>query len=81
MSTRTQASAARPAGTAGWPVPAAPVALSAIPLTAGTLRLIQVAGGPATLPADDRFAGFPAALVLHIGGARAAARPVEAALP
>lgn len=30
-----------------WPVPVALVALSMIPVTAGTLRLIQVAGGPA----------------------------------
>jgi hypothetical protein len=52
-----------------WPVPAALVALSAIPLTAGTLRLIQLAGGPAIIPADHRFAGFPIALVMHILGA------------
>jgi len=45
------------------------VALSAIPVTAGTLRLIQLAGGPAVLPADERFAGFPTALVVHIVGA------------
>lgn len=47
-------------------VPGALVALSAIPLTAGTLRLIQLAGGPEVVPADDRFAGFPVALVVHI---------------
>jgi len=50
-------------------VPAALVALSAIPLTAGTLRLIQLAGGPAVIPADHRFAGFPLPLVTHILGA------------
>jgi uncharacterized membrane protein len=49
-----------------WPVPVAMVALSAIPLTAGTLRLIQLAGGPAVIPADHRFGGFPVPLVLHI---------------
>ena len=69
MSTRTSAN--RSAGTAGWPVPAALVALSLIPLTAGALRLIQLAGGPAVIPADPRFAGFPAALVAHIVGALA----------
>jgi uncharacterized membrane protein len=53
----------------GWPVPAALVALSAIPLTAGTLRLVQLAGGPAVMPADDRFGTFPVALVVHIVGA------------
>ncbi len=52
-----------------WPVPLALVALSAIPLTAGTLRLIQLAGGPALFPADPRFVGFPVALVAHIVGA------------
>lgn len=52
-----------------WPVPAALVALSAIPLSAGSLRLVQLAGGPDVMPADDRFTGFPAALVVHIVGA------------
>jgi uncharacterized membrane protein YozB (DUF420 family) len=52
-----------------WPVPVALVALSAIPLTAGSLRLIQLAGGPAVLPDDHRFAGFPLPLVVHILGA------------
>ncbi len=50
-------------------VPAALIALSAIPLTAGVLRLVQLSGGPELIPADDRFAGFPAALILHITGA------------
>lgn len=53
----------------GWPVPAALMALSAIPLAAGSLRLVQLAGGPALMPADDRFTGFPTALVTHIAGA------------
>ena len=35
------------------------VALSAIPLAAGALRLVQLAGGPAVMPADHRFTGFP----------------------
>lgn len=55
--------------TAGWPVPAALIALSAIPLTAGTFRLIQLAGGPAVIPADARFPGHAAPLVVHIVGA------------
>lgn len=53
----------------GWPVPAALLALSFIPLAAGSLRLVQLAGGPALMPADDRFTGFPTALVVHITGA------------
>jgi uncharacterized membrane protein len=52
-----------------WRLPVALAALSAIPLTAGTLRLIQLAGGPAVIPADHRFAGVPVALVVHILGA------------
>lgn len=50
-------------------MPVSLIVLSAIPLTAGILRLVQLAGGPAALPADDRFAGFPLALVTHIVGA------------
>jgi uncharacterized membrane protein len=45
------------------------VALSAVPLAAGALRLVQLAGGPDLIPADDRFSGFPTALVVHIVGA------------
>jgi uncharacterized membrane protein len=45
------------------------LALSVVPLTAGALRLLQVFGGPDVLPHDDRFTGFPAALVVHIVGA------------
>ena len=52
-------------------MPVALVMLSAIPLAAGTLRLIQLAGGPAVIPADHRFAGFPIALVGHVLGATA----------
>jgi len=63
--TPTLRSARRP----GWPVPAALVALSAIPVVAGTLRLVQLAGGPELMPADNRFDGLPLALVLHIAGA------------
>jgi uncharacterized membrane protein len=53
----------------GWPVPAALVVLSAVPLAAGAVRLVQLAGGPDLIPADHRFTGFPAALVVHIVGA------------
>jgi hypothetical protein len=52
----------------GWAVPAVLVALSAIPIVAGGLRLVQLSGGPHLIPADDRFAGFPLPLVAHIVG-------------
>lgn len=50
-------------------VPVALLGLSVVPLTAGTLRLVQLAGGPEVMPADDRFPGLPVALVAHILGA------------
>lgn len=52
-----------------WRVPVALLALAAVPLTAGALRLLQLAGGPAVIPVDGRFDGFPVALVVHILGA------------
>jgi uncharacterized membrane protein len=52
----------------GWRLAAGLVLLSAIPLSAGTLRLVGLAGGPELLPADARFEGLPVALVLHIVG-------------
>jgi hypothetical protein len=58
----------RPGARSGWRLAIALVLLSAIPLSAGTLRLIQLAGGPAVMPADPRFDAFPVALVLHIVG-------------
>ena len=59
----------RRTGGASRAVPGALVALSAIPVVAGTLRLVQLAGGPQVLPADPRFAGLALPLVLHILGA------------
>ena len=50
-------------------IPVPLLLLSLVPLTAGALRLSQLAGGPEVLPADDRFAGVPVALVVHIAGA------------
>ncbi|WP_432479890.1 DUF2306 domain-containing protein [Nocardioides sp. GXQ0305] len=52
-----------------WPVPLALVALRTIPVTAGVLRLVQLTGGPAVIPADDRYADVVFPLVLHIVGA------------
>ena len=52
-----------------WPVPTALVVLSVVPLAAGAVRLVQLAGGPALMPADHRFTGSPVALVVHIVGA------------
>jgi uncharacterized membrane protein len=54
-----------------WPVPLALVALSAIPLVIGSLRLLQLAGGPDLIAAEERFAPFPLPVALHILGAAA----------
>jgi uncharacterized membrane protein len=56
-------------GRRGWSVPAAIVALSAIPLVAGSLRLLELAGGPEIMPADARFAASPWPVAAHIAGA------------
>ena len=55
----------------GWALPVALVALCLVPVTSGALRLVQLAGGPAVMPADDRFLGWPVALVTHIVGSAA----------
>ena len=55
----------------GWRTPAGLLALVAFPLVAGTLRLVEVAGGPAVLPANPRTTGAPVALVVHVLGAAA----------
>ncbi len=49
-----------------WAVVLPIVLLSLIPVAAGVLRLVQVAGGPAIIPADHRYADFPAPLIVHI---------------
>ena len=56
------------AGSVGssWRVPAALLALSAIPVVAGSLRLLEIAGGPQLLPANPRIDAVPAPVVVHI---------------
>jgi uncharacterized membrane protein len=51
---------------AAWPVPVLLVALSAVPVVSGTLRVVQLSGGPAILPADGRYAASPAPVVVHV---------------
>jgi uncharacterized membrane protein len=55
-------------GSAGssWRVPAALLVLSAIPVVAGSLRLLEIAGGPQLLPANPRIDAVPAPVVVHI---------------
>jgi hypothetical protein len=53
----------------GWPVPVALVALSLIPVISGSLRLVEVAGGPQLMPTNPRIDASPAPLVVHVVGA------------
>jgi hypothetical protein len=56
----------RVAAGASWGVPAALVVLSLIPVIAGSLRVVEIAGGPHILPANPRIAAVPAPVVVHI---------------
>ncbi len=49
-----------------WWVPAGLVLLSAIPLTFGVLRLIQLTSGAEITPANARFFASPSPVVIHI---------------
>jgi uncharacterized membrane protein len=53
-------------GGSAWRVPTALVALTVIPVIAGTLRLLELAGGPVTLPTNPRINASPAPVVVHI---------------
>jgi uncharacterized membrane protein len=49
-----------------WPVPAALIALVTIPVIFGILRLVDLSGGAATMPANPRFDASPVPVVVHI---------------
>ena len=51
---------------ASWGVPAALVVLSLVPVIAGSLRVLEIAGGPLILPANPRIDAVPAPVVVHI---------------
>jgi uncharacterized membrane protein len=53
-------------GGSSWRVPLALVILSLFPLVAGSLRLIEIAGGPQVLPVNPRIDASPAPLVVHV---------------
>lgn len=50
----------------GWAVPVALVGLITIPVVAGSLRVVEVAGGPALLPVNPRITASPVPLVVHV---------------
>jgi uncharacterized membrane protein len=47
-------------------VPAALMALGSIPVVAGSLRLVELSGGPSSLPSDARYGASPLPVVVHI---------------
>ena len=49
----------------GW-VPFALVALVVVPAIAGTLRLVELAGGPVLIPANPRMTASPVPVIVHI---------------
>ncbi|HEY7812561.1 MAG TPA: DUF2306 domain-containing protein [Nakamurella sp.] len=55
----------RPTRSTGW-VPFALIALVVIPAIAGSLRLVELAGGPPVIPADPRLTASPVPVVVHI---------------
>jgi uncharacterized membrane protein len=54
----------------GW-VPFLLIALVVVPAIAGTLRLIELAGGPHLMPANLRASASPVPIIVHIAGALA----------
>ncbi len=55
----------RSARSTGW-VPYALVALVVVPAVAGSLRLVELAGGPVLLPANARMTASPLPVIVHI---------------
>ncbi|MGW1340037.1 DUF2306 domain-containing protein [Kribbella sp. NPDC002412] len=49
-----------------WRVPTALLALTIFPLVAGSLRLLELAGGPQVLPTNPRVDASPAPVVVHV---------------
>ena len=49
-----------------WLIPVGLLAISAIPLLAGAIRVVQLAAGTAITPDNARFAAAPIPVVLHI---------------
>lgn len=65
MSVHVAAAPTRSARSTGW-VPFALVALVVVPAVAGSLRLLELAGGPHVLPANPRLSASPVPVVVHI---------------
>ncbi len=49
-----------------WRVPIALLALGAVPVVAGSLRLAELSGGTGAMPSDPRYDASPLPVVIHI---------------
>ena len=56
-------------GGSSWPIPLALVVVSLIPVIAGSLRLLEIAGGPELLPTNPRIDASQAPVVAHVSTA------------
>jgi len=65
VTTHTAARTARSSRPTGW-VPFALVAVVVIPAIAGSLRLLELAGGLSVMPANPRMTASPLPVVVHI---------------
>ena len=65
MTIHAAARTARSTRAVGW-VPFALVALVLVPALAGSLRLVDLAGGPQLIPANPRLTASPVPVVVHI---------------
>ncbi len=65
MTVHAAAHPTRSTRSTGW-VPFALVALVVVPAIAGSLRLVELAGGPHVLPANPRLTTVPLPVVVHI---------------
>ena len=50
-------------------MPAALLGLGAIPVVIGSIRLVELVGGPELMPTDARFAASPVPVVVHVASA------------
>ena len=66
MTVQVAARTARSTRSTGRWVPFALVALVLVPAFFGSLRLVELAGGPTLIPASPRFAASPVPVVVHI---------------
>jgi len=55
-----------PSARTSWGVLVALIILSLIPVIAGSLRVLEIAGGPHVLPANPRIEAVPVPVVVHI---------------